>query len=207
MPLGLCAVPLRPLGLLGHPLGLGAWQLCAPAGLCAGPGGLGGRLGLERLDQRRPAHGGLGAVGADGALRSGLCLHAGLLPAGEPVAAAGDPLPVAAGAIDYRNRLAPGATWVPAQVVQAQQPVWRAVRPQDDEHRGRIPLVPVPPPSRPVGPPPGQGARPAAGCRPRRAGAMCPSSRSSLCNRSPQPGSGVHPSDERRHPCRCAPHP
>jgi hypothetical protein len=90
----------------------------------------------------------------------------------------------AAGAIDYRNRLAPGATWVPAQVVQAQQPVWRAVRPQDDEHRGRIPLVPVPPPSRPVGPPPGQGARPAAGCRPRRAGAMCPSSRSSLCNRS-----------------------
>ncbi|WP_022979320.1 DUF6600 domain-containing protein [Ideonella sp. B508-1] len=125
--------------------------------------------------------------------------------------------PLAAGAIDYRNRLAPGgATWVPAQVVQAQQPVWRAVRPQDEEYHGRVPLVPVAPPSRPVGPLPGQGGSsggrvpPAPGwghvpvqpVQPWQPQPVTPA-----VPRQPVPGSGDNPSDERRHPLPVRPAP
>ncbi|WP_374429422.1 DUF6600 domain-containing protein [Ideonella dechloratans] len=114
--------------------------------------------------------------------------------------------PVAPGAIDYRNRWAPGgATWVPAQVVQAQQPVWRAVRPQDDEHRGRIPLMPVPPPSRPVGPLPGQGGETGGRVPPApswgHVPVQPPQPRPSL------PGSGANPPDVRRHPLPVHPAP
>jgi len=90
-------------------------------------------------------------------------------------------------------------------VVQAQQPVWRAVRPQDDEHRGRIPLMPVPPPSRPVGPLPGQGGETGGRVPPApswgHVPVQPPQPRPSL------PGSGANPPDVRRHPLPVHPAP
>src|SRR5438445_793477 len=51
--LGLCAVPLRPLGLRGRGLGLGAGPRGGATGVRAGPGGVRRRQKLEPGDRRR----------------------------------------------------------------------------------------------------------------------------------------------------------
>lgn len=82
---------------------------------------------------------------------------------GQPLPPQRHPLPGARPPIDLRNRWAPGGyTAVPTPVIQAQQPVWRALRPQEPDAAGRGALVPMQPPPRPAQPVPvpGRGGTP-----------------------------------------------
>lgn len=86
---------------------------------------------------------------------------------GQPLPPQRHPLPGARPPIDLRNRWAPGGyTAVPTPVIQAQQPVWRALRPQEPEAAGRGALVPMQPPPRPSQPAPVPGRNPGHGSSP-----------------------------------------